>query len=573
MPSTINADNGVVSGSSGVKTTADTSGVLALQSNGSTALSISTGLVTTLTNPLPVGSGGTGITTTPTAGAVPYGNGTTLAYTSAGASGQVLTSAGAGAPTWATISAGNFGTDLTGTEYTLSLPTELSSTAVNSRMQTVALTATTEMMLLYSTSSLQAVVFDNSAGTFGTVVLVRSGNFASYNFVGCIGISTTQVLVSSLPSASAELETVVLSVSGSTITVNTAVATTLAVIANLVNSNNRFVKVGSSYVLHYYISGNFPAFRAITVSGTTPTVGSETVLAAGTYVNSTSYAYSSSILLFIYYTSGGTGITARPYTISGTTITAGTGSSVAADSNVMVTGLLSTGNIAMLHLYNEGQCSVISVAGTVANISTAGTTLTYATWSPQMQIYGNQAFVITGAALGNTDNKLNVITDTSGTATIGTSIDGPGTMVGYLSTGKLFTSSNTSGNSTYYQYGISSGSPVLEKQFSNVSNVNSATTLSLNGAYGVPYAGPPNSANGASGLSIRTSAGKTVSLQAAAVPFAISIDGTSNGKYQQGVAFNGSQITDALSGDTGWSVLILQAPSTTTLKLIKVKVS
>jgi len=44
MPSTINADNGVVSGSSGVKTTADTSGVLALQSNGSTGLTLNTSL-------------------------------------------------------------------------------------------------------------------------------------------------------------------------------------------------------------------------------------------------------------------------------------------------------------------------------------------------------------------------------------------------------------------------------------------------------------------------------------------------------------------------------------------------
>ena len=44
MPSTINADNGVVSGSSGVKTTADTSGVLALQSNGSTGVTLDTSL-------------------------------------------------------------------------------------------------------------------------------------------------------------------------------------------------------------------------------------------------------------------------------------------------------------------------------------------------------------------------------------------------------------------------------------------------------------------------------------------------------------------------------------------------
>ena len=50
MPSTINADNGVVSGSSGVKTTADTSGVLALQSNGTTGLTLGTDLSVTSVN-------------------------------------------------------------------------------------------------------------------------------------------------------------------------------------------------------------------------------------------------------------------------------------------------------------------------------------------------------------------------------------------------------------------------------------------------------------------------------------------------------------------------------------------
>lgn len=39
---------------------------------------------------------------TPTAGGVVYGDGTNYASTSAGTSGQVLTSAGAGAPTWST---------------------------------------------------------------------------------------------------------------------------------------------------------------------------------------------------------------------------------------------------------------------------------------------------------------------------------------------------------------------------------------------------------------------------------------------------------------------------------------
>ncbi len=53
---------------------------------------------------LPIANGGTNGTATPTAGAVPYGTGTAYAFTSAGTSGQVLTSSGAGAPTWSSVS-------------------------------------------------------------------------------------------------------------------------------------------------------------------------------------------------------------------------------------------------------------------------------------------------------------------------------------------------------------------------------------------------------------------------------------------------------------------------------------
>ena len=47
MPSTLNSDNGAVSGSAGLKSSADSSGVLALQTNGTTAVTISTGQVAT----------------------------------------------------------------------------------------------------------------------------------------------------------------------------------------------------------------------------------------------------------------------------------------------------------------------------------------------------------------------------------------------------------------------------------------------------------------------------------------------------------------------------------------------
>lgn len=55
-----------------------------------------------------IANGGTNSTATATAGGAGYGTGTAHAYTAAGTAGQVLTSAGASAPTWSGISGGTF---------------------------------------------------------------------------------------------------------------------------------------------------------------------------------------------------------------------------------------------------------------------------------------------------------------------------------------------------------------------------------------------------------------------------------------------------------------------------------
>ena len=60
------------------------------------------GLTTHVDGVLPIANGGTNATATPIAGAVAYGTGTAYAFTAAGTTGQTLTSAGAGTPTWAT---------------------------------------------------------------------------------------------------------------------------------------------------------------------------------------------------------------------------------------------------------------------------------------------------------------------------------------------------------------------------------------------------------------------------------------------------------------------------------------
>jgi len=102
MASTILSDNGVSSGSAGIKTTADSTGALALQTTtaggaATTAVTISTAQVVTLANALPVASGGTGTTsttftnlTTNVTGTLPVANGGTGVTTSTGSGANVL---------------------------------------------------------------------------------------------------------------------------------------------------------------------------------------------------------------------------------------------------------------------------------------------------------------------------------------------------------------------------------------------------------------------------------------------------------------------------------------------------
>jgi len=63
-------------------------------------------VTTGLSGVLPIASGGTNSTATPTAGGAGYGTGTAHAYSAAGTVGQVLTSQGSGAPTWEDNSSG-----------------------------------------------------------------------------------------------------------------------------------------------------------------------------------------------------------------------------------------------------------------------------------------------------------------------------------------------------------------------------------------------------------------------------------------------------------------------------------
>jgi hypothetical protein len=539
-----------------------------------------------------VSSGGTGQTSY-TDGQLLIGNttGNTLTKATLTAGSGITITNGSGSITIASSSGGSsvpINTDIAVTDYSLTLPSAIASTAgATVRTQTVALDATRELMLFVGASNLQAVVYDSSAGTFGTVVLVRTLAFTpQVSEFAAVAISSSSVLVCSLANSTTALSTVVLSISGSTITVNTAVATSLAGSSSLINANTRLLTFGSSYVLSYTVS-SVPAFRAITVSGTTPTIGAELTISAGSDPTTySSFAYTSSVLLSLS-SDGATTLSAYPVSVSGTTLTAGTPTTISvaplSASTTYVAGVLGTGRVAVAFQTSTGSLystGVISVTGTVASATTAGS-MACSGGIPQMQVIGNQAFVHGGCVAGG--NTLNLLTDTAGVASVGTGISLTSySMVGYLSTGKVFLTSSTAGSSAYNQYGISGASAVLEKQFQTsitaTTQILASTTITSAANYKGVLSGPPNSGNyytsAQANLSLRTSTGKTAPMQSINLEFVVSIDGNTVGKIQQaGITITNNSVSDALSTATGWYVYQTLSATSLILNLRKMVLS
>ena len=132
------AGTGISASSTTGNVTLSNTGVLSWSggSTGLTPATATTGAVT-LAGTLGIANGGTNGAATPTAGAVAYGTGTAYGFTVAGTAGQVLTSAGAGTPTWTTVGTGTV--------------TSVSVVSANGFAGTVATATTTPAITLSTT--------------------------------------------------------------------------------------------------------------------------------------------------------------------------------------------------------------------------------------------------------------------------------------------------------------------------------------------------------------------------------------------------------------------------------------
>ena len=136
-------------------------------STGLTPATATTGAVT-VAGTLAVANGGTNATAAPTAGGISYGTGTAYAFTAAGTSGYLLTSAGASAPTWtATTGSGNV---VLATSPTLVTPTLGVASATTVNKVTLTAPATGSTLTIADGKTLTASNSITLAGTDSTTM-------------------------------------------------------------------------------------------------------------------------------------------------------------------------------------------------------------------------------------------------------------------------------------------------------------------------------------------------------------------------------------------------------------------
>ena len=259
-----------VSSATGNVTIANT-GVLSFSAGttGLTPVSAAVGAVV-LGGTLGIANGGTNGAAVPTAGAVPYGTGTAYAFNAVGTSGQVLTSAGAGTPTWTTPTTG------TVTSVGLSLPAEftVSNSPVISSGTLTAVWASETAKYFFAapnaangTPSFRAIVASDipalayAPQTSGTSILYGNGTGGFSNVTIGSGISFAAGTLSATGSGGT-----VTSVTGTSPVVSSGGTTPVISLATAYGDTlNPYAAKTANYVLAGPTTGaaTVPTFRAL----------------------------------------------------------------------------------------------------------------------------------------------------------------------------------------------------------------------------------------------------------------------------------------------------------------------
>ena len=322
----------------------------------------------------------------------------------------------------------------------------------------VALSATLDVVIMHSSSGLYAAAYDSVTGVMGSAVLVRAGDY----IFRVSQIDAGKCLVTSITADSTDLQAVVLSVSGTVVSVGASASATLA--GNLASQQlGHIVKIGSAHLLPYGRATATGAIRAFTVSGTTVTIGAE--LNAGGNAALAPWLDVIDATKAIAMTPGVDYVYAGVVTVTGATLTAGalsnTGQSTANAPFMTPIGKLTSGRWALAYKGVDGGTwgSIVTVSGTTTSM-TSVKLLTGHGYNISGAIVGSSALLWANTNT-NTNTNTNVLTDASGTATAATAISAEAVTANIsVSCGeKLFVAT---GNTRGAVISIVAGQPVAE---------------------------------------------------------------------------------------------------------------
>ena len=463
--------------------------------------------------------------------------------------------------------------------------TGITAQLINTSATNTTSTVNTTIIALDSTrkcivtggSTIYAVVYDPSqaAGSqWGSVATVRTGVSTSA-FLAILS-GTNQVLVVSNDATTA-MEAVTLTIDSTTgITVNSGTKGTATLAGNWA-AYGQIKAVGSSWVVSYGRAATVSAIRAITISGTTPTIGSEAAATSASGSVSTAptiHVISSSVVLAIEATTSN--IYAKPWTVSGTTLSAGTEASATTSAAGYRSQAFGSGNIALFFINTTAlKGAVVSVSGTVAAISavTVNSALTPTNATTAIETIAASSTKICVIYYNvSTTFCLNHLIDTAGTASVGTEVSQnvQGNMtasnvapVSLSGSNALFFAQTSTSVNMAINVDTSGASPVL----SSIITLPSGSTQSLKGSNIYNTRAWQNLLAGSAGCSIAPSTTTGIvfsayvspsSVQSIQLPNVVSTNSSSAGAMFGTISANESWVQTAF-GSTGLVICRVEA--------------
>jgi hypothetical protein len=291
-------------------------------------------------------------------------------------------------------------------------------------------------LVLVGNTALWAVVHNKVTGAWGAATLVRA-SIGAAAFGGIKSAADQVLVVSSLTTA---MEAVVLSVAGTTVTVNAAVGAALAggitTGFSLSSGSRSFGDLvqydATTFLVPYTRTASTSGLRAVTIAGTVPTVGAE-VTQTGNAGGVPSHVFVSGAMILAH-----NGVNAHCYTVAAAVLTqTGTCALTSVSGNLFKSLALGA---RWLVLASSGgsqvNATLISVAAGVPTQSNVLAVVTGFTSLPgysfDVQVANGKA-VVCAQEVSTTSVKLNVLTDTAGVLSKGTELTMPalGILQGY----------------------------------------------------------------------------------------------------------------------------------------------